>query len=207
MLLPLIAPIFGREVIRETAYLKAASILTSICNRNYVVPSLNETLIEIQKGVAKEGITVLFLDANFPFFNGFPLIPHLSHNDGKKIYLAFVYEYADKGYSDEQKSRSGYGVFEVPSKGEVNQVKNCIRLGYWQYDLTKWLTFGKVNGDLNFSNEGTKKLVTSLVKNSRVEKIFLEPHLVNRLKLESWKIRYHGCRAVRHDDHIHFQVY
>jgi len=37
-------------------------------------------------------------------------------------------------------------------------------------------------------------------------KIFIEPHLVKRLKLASNKIRFQGCRAVRHDDHLHVQL-
>jgi hypothetical protein len=29
------------------------------------------------------GTVTIALDANFPFVNGFPLLPHLSHADGK----------------------------------------------------------------------------------------------------------------------------
>ena len=36
--------------------------------------------------------------------------------------------------------------------------------------------------------------------------LLLEPHLKTRLKLEKYdKIRFQGCRAARHDDHIHVQ--
>ena len=37
------------------------------------------------------------------------------------------------------------------------------------------------------------------------DNIFIEPHLKNRLKIGNNRIRFHGCKAVRHDDHIHFQ--
>ncbi|MFT5619364.1 MAG: hypothetical protein ACI85I_002607, partial [Arenicella sp.] len=38
-------------------------------------------------------------------------------------------------------------------------------------------------------------------------KVFIEPHLKTRLGLENYsKIRFHGCQAVRHDDHIHVQL-
>ena len=43
-------------------------------------------------------------------------------------------------------------------------------------------------------------------KNNYIEKVFIEPHLKTRLNLTSNKIRFHGCQAVRHDDHIHLQV-
>jgi murein endopeptidase len=53
---------------------------------------------------------------------------------------------------------------------------------------------------------GTKLLVEVLLKFDNMEKIFIEPHLKSRLGLTNSKIRYHGCGAVRHDDHIHIQV-
>lgn len=39
-----------------------------------------------------------------------------------------------------------------------------------------------------------------------IGKLFIEPHLKTRLKLTSNKIRFHGCQAVRHDDHMHVQM-
>lgn len=40
----------------------------------------------------------------------------------------------------------------------------------------------------------------------RVMKIFVEPHLQRKLGAYDAKIRFQGCRAARHDDHIHFQL-
>jgi len=39
-----------------------------------------------------------------------------------------------------------------------------------------------------------------------VAKILLEPHMVKRLGVASPLIRFQGCRAARHDDHIHVEV-
>ncbi|MEM7124392.1 MAG: hypothetical protein AAF563_24160, partial [Pseudomonadota bacterium] len=39
-----------------------------------------------------------------------------------------------------------------------------------------------------------------------VTKIFLEPHLVERLGISDPMIRFQGCAAARHDDHIHIEV-
>ncbi|ASY71232.1 hypothetical protein [Sinorhizobium fredii] len=39
-----------------------------------------------------------------------------------------------------------------------------------------------------------------------VEKIFVEPHLAQRLGVSAENIRFQGCRAARHDDHIHMQI-
>ena len=37
-------------------------------------------------------------------------------------------------------------------------------------------------------------------------KVFIEPHLADRLGATGEKIRFQGCRAARHDDHIHVQL-
>ena len=97
-------------------------------------------------------------------------------------------------------------MFEGPKAGEPNQISKCKDVGYSQYDCTKYLTFGSINDDLHFSEKGTKLLVETILQFDNIEKIFIEPHLKQRLKLNHPKIRYHGCRAVRHDDHIHIQI-
>ena len=46
-----------------------------------------------------------------------------------------------------------------------------------------------------------------LTADPRIQKVFVEPHLLERFGLSDPKIRFQGCRAARHDDHIHLQVY
>ena len=142
----------------------------------------------------------------FPFINGFPLIPHLSHNDGKKLDLSLVYETKTGELSNLKKSMSGYGDFEGPKDNEKDQISFCKKEGYFQYDYSKYVTFGKINQDLEFSQNGTKTLIQALLKNKSLGKLFIEPHLKQRLNLTDNRVRYHGCRAVRHDDHIHIQL-
>ena len=48
--------------------------------------------------------------------------------------------------------------------------------------------------------------MNSILKQNEISKIFIEPHLKKRMNLKNPKIRFHGCRAVRHDDHIHLQI-
>lgn len=50
---------------------------------------------------------------------------------------------------------------------------------------------------------GALKLLSD---DERVSKVFLEPHLKSRFQADSSKIRFQGCRAARHDDHIHLQL-
>ncbi len=205
-IVPFIASIFGREKVIHSEKIKPTNYATVLLNRNYVAPQLNRLLKETQRELDGTNITIRYLDANFPFFNNFPLLPHLSHNDGKKIDISLIYETKEGIITDKQKSISGYGVFEKPNKNEINQTENCIKRGYFQYDYPKYLTFGEINKNLKFSLKGTKKLVTSILKSKYLGKIFIEPHLKKRMKLRDNRIRFHGCKAVRHDDHIHIQL-
>lgn len=205
-LVPHIAPFFGREQIVNSDNIKPANVFYKILNRNYVAPELNVVLSDIAEDLKSENITLTYLDAGFPFINGFPLLPHLSHNDGKKIDISFVYINAQGQASKNIKSRSGYGVFEYPKTGEINQAEFCKEAGYFQYNYSKYLSFGSINDDLKFSNDKTRFLLQSIVKQADIEKVYLEPHLVNRLQVNNAKIRFHGCGAVRHDDHLHLQI-
>ena len=51
--------------------------MTVLLNRNYVRPELNDLLEQVAKDLSKTRIQIHYLDANFPFVNNFPLLPHL----------------------------------------------------------------------------------------------------------------------------------
>lgn len=203
LVVPVIANKFGRV---RVEYATPSNYMTVILNRNYVKPELNNSLRIFSYLLSKDNVKITHLDANFPFIDGFPLLPHLSHNDGKKIDLSLIYENSDGVISPSQKSISGYGVFEEPKEDEYDQIIECKNAGYFQYDYPKYLTFGKINDDLIFSVSGTKLLIETLLKSDGLEKIFIEPHLKTRMDLTSNRIRFQGCGAVRHDDHIHIQI-
>ncbi|MGV6832593.1 MAG: hypothetical protein ACWA5P_13655 [bacterium] len=206
LVVPLVAPLFGRERVKHTSHIKPTNYMTVLLNRNYVRPPLNRLLQETQNQLTPLGIEIRYLDANFPFIDKFPLLPHLSHNDGKKIDISLIYQTPDGKLSNKQKSISGYGVFEGPKPKEYDQIDHCFKNGYYQYDFPKYFTLGAINDDLVFSERGTQKLISSLLKQQNLGKIFLEPHLRQRLGLQHPKLRYQGCRSVRHDDHIHVQL-
>jgi hypothetical protein len=206
LIVPLISPIFGREKVKHSKKIKPTNYMTVLLNRNYVKPKMNELLSETGKKLNGTNIEIHYLDANFPFINKFPLLPHLSHNDGKKIDISLVYETENGIITNKQKSISGYGLFENPKITEHNQIEKCLKNGYFQYDFPKYLTLGKINRQLVFSEKGTKKLIENILKSKDLGKLFIEPHLKSRMNLKNNRIRYHGCRAVRHDDHIHIQL-
>ena len=92
IIIPLIAPVFGREKVKHSEKIKPTNYMTVLLNRNYVKPKLNDLLSDTAKKLNGTNITIHYLDANFPFINKFPLLPHLSHNNGKKIDISLVYE-------------------------------------------------------------------------------------------------------------------
>ena len=208
ILVPNIAPVFGREKIKDSKNLEARTFFTKLTNRNYVKPEMNVALEDISKvlEVKFDGIKLVYLDANFPFIDGFPLLPHLSHSDGKKIDISLIYKTASGTIVNDKKSISGYGAYENPRKNNIDYLDSCKKKGNWQYDFPKYLTFGTINKDLIFSEKATRYLMLEIIKQPQIGKIFIEPHLKSRLKLVNNKIRFHGCQAVRHDDHIHFQL-
>ena len=59
---------------------------------------------------------------------------------------------------------------------------------------------------IDFDSIQTKKWVDEVSSQPKVGKIFIGPYLKTRLGLTSGKIRFYGCRAVRHDDHLHVQL-
>jgi hypothetical protein len=211
LIVPAIAKPFGRVVLplTETNHLQPLNILTVILNRAYVTPDLRQATFEtaISMNEKYPGTTLNYLDANFPFIEKFPLIPHLSHNDGKKLDLAFCYLDAATGaQTNKTPSVIGYGVCEEPLANEINTGEICSNKGYWQYSFLSKVIPQTDKKNYRFDSHRTRELVNIFTTNAAIGKIFIEPHLKTRLNLTSGKIRFHGCRAVRHDDHIHLQL-
>lgn len=208
LITPKLAKQFGRIKIKHSTCLKPKSLFYTLTNRDYVRPELHDAIHNIAKQLQKKHPTcqLIYLDANFPFFNQFPLLPHLSHNDGKKIDIAFIYTTNNGSLTNKKPTRTGYGFYTPPLKGEPNQIKQCKALGNWQYDFPKYLTLGKIHPTLSFSKQLNQDLGKLLIAEPAIQKIFIEPHLKQRLNLNHGKVRFHGCQSVRHDDHFHIQL-
>jgi hypothetical protein len=187
----------------------AASPAFCWLNRHYVDPRLVTLMTDLSRDVARQfpGTVTLFLDANLPFINGFPLLPHLSHGDGRKLDLAYYYRGPDGSYVPAQtRSPIGYWAFEQPGAGET---PSPCRTDTWL--TTRW--------DMQFLQglfparpldpERTRATLQWLVMQGRaanVDRVFIEPYLAVRLGVTSDLLRFQGCRAARHDDHIHIQI-
>ncbi|WP_291729236.1 hypothetical protein [Leisingera sp. F5] len=195
------APLFGRTALScwDQGPLQVQSWVYCALNRNYVTPELAELLQDTAAAMdrAFPGTVTQVLDANFPVLPGFPLLPHLSHDDGRKADLAFFYSDAEGYAPGATRSPLGYFAFE---QGPTDCPGSWLTLR-WNMGLLQPLW-----RDLKIDASRTGHLLQILAANKRAGKIFLEPYLQDRLGVRSSKLRFQGCRAARHDDHIHLQL-
>lgn len=206
-----LAPSFGRVALScfDSGNLRVQSPLYCALNRNYLVIDAKRAAEGLSAAMAAKfpGTVTLVLDANFPFLDGFPLLPHLSHDDGRKLDIAFYYR-DEAGVALNQATRSpiGYFAFQEPAPGAVlpcSGRRDLLTLrwdmGFLQGLFPAWtLDEARTGAALRWlASEGSKY---------GVERIFIEPHLSQHLGVFSQNVRFQGCRAARHDDHIHFQV-
>lgn len=96
LVVPGIAKSFGRIPlpITQKNHLRPLNIITCILNRHYVKLEMRTIVYDVanQMNDKYPGTCINYLDANFPFFDYFPLFPHLSHDDGKKLIFHFAIE-------------------------------------------------------------------------------------------------------------------
>lgn len=211
LVIPPLAKSYGKVPLPalETDHVQPLNILTALLNRHYVKREVKLVVTRAATELNKKfpGSAVNYLDAGFPFINGFPLLPHLSHHDGKKLDIAFRYTDSKTGKPvNDSPSWLGYGICEEPIPGEVNTAVFCTMKGYREYSiLQRYMPQGN-KANYAFDEEQTKALIRNLAAEKEVEKIFIEPHLKERMNITNNKVAFHGCHSVRHDDHIHIQV-
>lgn len=179
-----------------------------LLNHHYVRPELKAAAEHAAEKMVQQfpGTRIYYLDANFPFFDGYPLEPHFSHRDGRKLDIALYFQDKLTGQPIHGSPTAfGYGAFEEPLPGEVDMDKSCPnstfrnleKEGFGTYDHNKYA----------FDAERTRAMIQYFAEDKTVGKILLEPHLKQRLNLDAYdKIRFQGCKAARHDDHIHVQL-
>ncbi|MGR3512673.1 MAG: hypothetical protein ACU0GG_07895 [Paracoccaceae bacterium] len=196
-----VAPAFGRVALscQADGPLQVQSWMYCALNRTYMDPALRDVLNDTAEAMDQRfpGTETLVLDASFPFFDGFPLLPHLSHDDGAKVDLAFYYR-DESGYlPGATRSPVGYFAFE---EGPTPCAPNWPSL---RWDLARLQSLWK---PFALERERMRAVLQILTRDPRVGKIFVEPHLRDALGVSHPKLRFQGCRAARHDDHIHFQL-
>lgn len=211
MALHVSAPVTGRVPLPcfTSGDLVVASPLYCALNRNYVTPPLKRLAEAYARHMAAAfpGTRTLVLDANFPLFAGFPLLPHLSHDDGRKLDLAFYYQDGTGRFRNgEMRSPLGYFAFQQPDPGAPRPCAAQKRRLTLRWDLA-WLQgiFPDWQIEPERMREALRWLSTEGTR-SGVERVFVEPHVAARLGASGGVIRFQGCNAARHDDHIHLQI-
>lgn len=184
MIVPPLAKSLGRVPLPMFSQknIKPLNILTCLLNRHYVNPGLKKNLLNVaeQTDLKYPGTVINYLDANFPFFDNFPLVPHLSHNDGKKLDISFAYMNSKTLKStNDCPSFFGYGICEEPMEHEENIPDYCAQKGNWQYSFIKKITPQNNKKNYLFDSEKTKFIITTFSKQQQISKIFIEPHLKN----------------------------
>ncbi|WP_430421286.1 hypothetical protein [Phenylobacterium sp.] len=169
--------------------------------RHYVTPAAREALLRAAERVARErpGAVVRYMEASWP--RGVrPMPPHRSHGDGRQIDLATFYEDRAGRALDRPppapnvRLLRGYGAYEPPQRetervcaGGPASAPDPPAARGWRMDAAR-----------------TQALIDALLAERSVRRIFLEPHLKRRLGYASdSRIRFAGCAAARHDDHLH----
>lgn len=183
--------------------LQPYNLFFCLSNRHYVTREFADVLTSLSDELARElpGRKIYFLDGGFPLGGGFPLLPHLSHGDGRRLDLAFLYH--DDNGTPQRSNGSPIGYFAfVPAPASSKPI--CPdRWPSLRWDLTglqKWIR------QPSLDDRATGKMLATIAAHPRIGKLLLEPHLTARLRLTHDKIRFQGCRAARHDDHVHIQL-
>lgn len=177
--------------------------LTCLLNRHYATPRARAELEQIARAMAADfpGNRLSFLDASFPFLDGFVLPPHLSHDDGRKVDLALLYVDPETGRPLPGRAPSpiGYWGYVQPGPGEPEPCAGTRSWLRWDFD---WLQ--PILPAMNLDRRRMAALLDRLGGSARISRVFIEPHL--RLRLGGGpRVRFQGCAAARHDDHIHVE--
>lgn len=185
----------------EAGSLRPADPVHCAKGRHYVTPDAREALLRAADRVARErpGTVVRYMEASW--LQGVrPMPPHRSHGDGRQVDLAVFYEDRTGRPLDRPppspspRLLRGYGAYEPPRHEAERVCAGSPASGPdppatrgWRLDAAR-----------------TQALIDALLAERRVRRIFLEPHLKRRLGYGGEpRIRFAGCAAARHDDHVH----
>ena len=179
-----------------TSNYAAAQSAYCLLGRHMVVPEVKRAVEEIafEMQSHSRGRKLLYLDASGRFSS--TLWPHRSHGNGYQLDLALYYRDRDtRAPLDGPPRFLGYGAYDPRNAGEPNPCSG-----------RRPADFGDPPDDRNWELDPgpTLMLIETLIARDDVERIFLAPHLAQRLGVSHEpKVRFAGCHAARHDDHIH----
>jgi hypothetical protein len=168
--------------------------------RQFVTPRVRATLLAASEAFAARhpGRVVRYMEASWPSGER-PMPPHLSHGDGREIDIVLFYE-DRSGRPKRQPTASGYGGFEPPRR-EAERVCQGVASTHSFPDPPPTRAW-------RLDEAASADPMRLLLADRRVRRIFIEPHLKGRLGfVADARVRFAGCQAARHDDHLHVDFY
>lgn len=188
--------------------LQPATKWTCVLSRQYVKPELRSKLEALAQAMDKRnpGQVTYYLDANFPFGFDLPMLPHLTHRAGTTVDLAYAYQIESEGswLPAEPPSPIGYWKYEAPGIEESQPCSSVESPLRWDMPwLQSWFPEAVMDEDR------THAMIAWLLndmESAPTRRILLETHLTIRLSLTDPRVRFQGCEAARHDDHLHLEI-
>ena len=134
--------------------------------------------------------------------------PHLSHRDSRTVDLAFFYRQAGSGRAIPVGGSwpLGYWAFSGPRADEPRPCDGADRAISLRWDLD-WLQPLFAGKRLDSRRSGAMLAwLADANRGHALRKLLLEPHLRARFGLPAGLVRFQGCHAARHDDHLHIAL-
>lgn len=207
---PRVAVLFGRvplPCLDGAATLQPATRWTCLMSRNYVTPALKSKLegLAAAMGERYPGFIVYYLDAGFAVGLDIPMAPHAQHRTGRHVDLSYAYIKNDASGTESVRPPSpfGYWKYEQPRVGEPTPCREKVTPLRWDFPSLQ-----EQYADWRMDAPRTRDMISWLLTDmsTPVRRIFLEPHLIKRLGLTDSRVRFQGCGAARHDDHLHLEI-
>ena len=184
----------------ETGPLRPHARGYCLTQRHYVRAAPRAALLEAATTLRARhpGTVIRYMEGSWPIGTR-PMPPHLSHGDGRQLDIALFYVDHRGRPLERAPTRSGYGAYEPPLKSGDRRCTGATKRAR-KIDAPD----PRANRPWRLDEERTAALIRLLVADSRVRRVFVEPHLKTRLGLGTLsKVRFAGCQAARHDDHLH----
>jgi hypothetical protein len=184
----------------ETGPLRPHTRGYCLTQRHYVREAPRAALLRAATALQARypGTVIRYMEGSWPAGTR-PMPPHLSHGDGRQLDLALFYVDRRGRPLERAPTRSGYGAYEPPLKSGDRRCTGATKRAR-KIDAPD----PRADRPWRLDEERSAALIRLLVADSRVRRVFVEPHLKTRLGLGTLsKVRFAGCQAARHDDHLH----
>jgi hypothetical protein len=129
------------------------------------------------------------------------MLPHITHGDGRRLDLALMWEDVDGTPARGNGSPLGYFGYAQPPTGAASTCPDAWVDLRWDMKLLQpILAYHQLDA------RRSRLLLEEVLAETSIHKVLMEPHIQRTLGVSDGRLRFQGCRAARHDDHIHIQL-